>query len=82
MRKPNIPGGSQPNPDLGLVPETSDSDATDCPLCKKYNVPNAETLAAVRELAEGGRKEFATIEAMMRDLSDEAGAAGPASDDD
>jgi DNA-damage-inducible protein J len=32
--------------------------------------PNAETLAAMRELEEGGGKHFDSIEAMLKDLDD------------
>jgi DNA-damage-inducible protein J len=32
--------------------------------------PNAETLAAMRELEEGGGKYFDSIEAMLKDLDD------------
>jgi DNA-damage-inducible protein J len=35
------------------------------------HIPNAETIAALRELDEGGGKTFATVEELMADLKSE-----------
>lgn len=42
----------------------------ECELCKQFNKPNAETLAAMRELREGGGLRLTgSIQELMDELS-------------
>ena len=59
-------------PDLDSI---SDLSTTDCALCKKYHIPNADTLAAFEEAEQlksnPNVKKYSSFDEFLKDLDDE-----------
>ncbi|WP_427876998.1 hypothetical protein [Gardnerella sp. 2492-Sm] len=53
----------------------SDLSTTDCALCKKYHIPNADTLAAFEEAEQlkydPNAKTYSSFDEFLKDLEDE-----------
>ena len=59
-------------PDLDVI---SDLSTTDCALCKKYHIPNADTLAAFEEAKQmkydPNVKTYSSFAELLKDIEDE-----------
>ena len=59
-------------PDLDSI---SDLSTTDCALCKKYHIPNADTLAAFEEAKQmkydPNVKTYSSFAELLKDIEDE-----------
>ena len=59
-------------PDLDAI---SDLSTTDCDLCKKYHIPNADTLAAFEEAEQlksnPNVKTYSSFAELLKDIEDE-----------
>ncbi|WP_421778356.1 hypothetical protein [Gardnerella sp. KA00747] len=59
-------------PDLDAI---SDLSTTDCALCKKYHIPNADTLAAFEEAKQmkydPNVKTYSSFAELLKDIEDE-----------
>ncbi|RFD80093.1 hypothetical protein AXE77_00810 [Gardnerella vaginalis] len=59
-------------PDLDTI---SDLSTTDCALCKKYHIPNADTLAAFEEAKQmkydPNVKTYSSFAELLKDIEDE-----------
>ncbi|WP_421784346.1 hypothetical protein [Gardnerella sp. DNF00983] len=59
-------------PDLDAI---SDLSTTDCDLCKKYHIPNADTLAAFEEAEQlksnPNVKTYSSFDEFLKDLDDD-----------